>query len=158
MIRFSLTVSSGRAEDAEAGQEAVRAPHHRIPEIIGGYPSMISLLAEEQLRGRLAVAPRAVLTTSEVLTDDAEARIERAWSKPVQGYVSTEVGVIASGTLDDAGMHVCEEAVVEVVDEANRPVPPGTLGSKVLLTNLVNRTQPLIRYELPDASRVMQRR
>jgi phenylacetate-CoA ligase len=121
------------------------------PEVIGGYPSMISLLAEEQLRGRLDIAPRAVLTTSEVLTDDAEARIERAWSKPVQGYFSTEVGVIASGTLDHVGMHVCEEAIVEVVDEANRPVPPGTLGSKVLLTNLVNRTQPLIRYELLDA-------
>lgn len=28
---------------------------------------------------------------------------------------------------------------------------PGTFGSKVLLTNLVNHTQPLIRYELTDA-------
>jgi phenylacetate-CoA ligase len=29
-------------------------------------------------------------------------------------------------------------------------VPPGAAGSKVLLTNLVNRAQPLIRYELSD--------
>ena len=121
------------------------------PEVIGGYPSVIALLAEEQLRGRLAIAPRVVLTTSEVLTDDAAARIESAWTTPVQGYFSTEVGVIAAGSLDHVGMHVCEEAMVEVVDDANRPVPPGTLGSRVLLTNLVNRTQPLIRYELSDA-------
>jgi phenylacetate-CoA ligase len=46
---------------------------------------------------------------------------------------------------------VCEEAIVEVVDEDNRPVPPGTLGSRLLLTNLVNYAQPLIRYELSDA-------
>ena len=95
--------------------------------------------------------PRVVLTTSEVLTEDAAARIESAWTKPVEGYFSTEVGVIAADSLDHVGMHVCEEAIVEVVDEANQPVPPGTLGSKVLLTNLVNYTQPLIRYELSDA-------
>jgi len=131
--------------------EMISALDRYQPEVIGGYPTVIALLAEEQLRGRLAIAPRVVLTSSEVLTDDAAARIESAWTTPVQGYFSTEVGVIASGSLDHVGMHVCEEAIVEVVDEANRPVPPGMLGSRVLLTNLVNRTQPLIRYELSDA-------
>ena len=49
-------------------------------------------------------------------------------------------------------MHVAEESVVvEVVDEAGRPVEPDRPGSKVLLTNLVNRAQPLIRDELADA-------
>ena len=122
--------------------------------MIGGYPSVIALLAEEQLRGRLAISPRVVLTSSEVLTEDAAARIEAAWVKPVQGYFSTEVGVIAADSLDQVGMHVSEEAIVEVVDEDNRPVPPGTLGSRVLLTNLVNYAQPLIRYELSDAVRL----
>jgi phenylacetate-coenzyme A ligase PaaK-like adenylate-forming protein len=111
----------------------------------------MGMLAEEQLQGRLAISPRVVLTTSEVLTDDSAARIESAWTTPVEGYFSTEVSVIASGSLDHVGLRVCEEVIVEVVDEANQPVPPGTLGSKVLLTNLVQRTQPLIRYELSDA-------
>ena len=31
-----------------------------------------------------------------------------------------------------------------------RPVPPGQPGSKLLLTNLYNYTQPLIRYEVSD--------
>ncbi len=131
--------------------EMVAALDDYQPEVIGGYPSVIALLAEEQLQGRLSIAPRVVLTSSEVLTDDAAARIEAAWTKPVQGYFSTEVGVIAAGSLDHVGLHVCEEAIVEVVDDDNRPVPPGTLGSKVLLTNLVNYAQPLIRYELSDA-------
>ena len=131
--------------------EAVAALDAYQPEVLVGYPSMITLLAEEQLGGRLAIAPRVVLTTSEVLTDDAAARIEAAWTAPVQGYFSTEVGVIACSSVDNVGMHVCEDAIVEVVDDRGRPVPPGTLGSKVLLTNLVNLTQPLIRYELSDA-------
>jgi len=41
-------------------------------------------------------------------------------------------------------------ACLEVVDGAGQPVPAGTAGSKVLLTNLYNRVQPLIRYEISD--------
>ncbi len=152
-------IAAMQAGRSGAPRISVMTPLHEMipaleayqPEVIGGYPSVISLLAEEQLRGRLAIAPRVVLTTSEVLTDDAAWRIEAAWTKPVQGYFSTEVGVIASGSLDHVGMHVSEEAIVEVVDDANHPVPPGTLGARVLLTNLVNLSQPLIRYELSDA-------
>ena len=142
---------SPRLSVATRLDEMVSALQAYQPEVIGGYPSVIALLAEEQLQGRLAIAPRIVLTTSEVLTQDAAARIEAAWTKPVEGYFTTEVGVVAAGSLDHVGLHVCEEAIVEVVDEDNRPVPPGMLGSKVLLTNLVNHIQPLIRYELSDA-------
>jgi len=41
--------------------------------------------------------------------------------------------------------------VVEIVDDRDRPVPPGTAGAKVLVTNLASRTLPLIRYEISDA-------
>lgn len=131
--------------------EMVAALNAYRPEVIAGYASMMGALAEEQLQGRLEISPRIVLTTSEVLTDGAAARIAWAWAKPVEGYFSTEVVVIAAGSLDHVGLHVCEDVIVEVVDEANRPVPPGMPGSKVLLTNLVQRTQPLVRYELSDA-------
>ena len=131
--------------------EMVAALNAYEPEALAGYPSVLSLLAEEQLQGRLRIDPRLVLSTSELLTENAASRIEAAWTMPVEGYFSTEVGVIASASLDRVGMHVCEEAIVEVVDESGEPVPPGELGAKVLLTNLVNRAQPLIRYELSDA-------
>ena len=48
-------------------------------------------------------------------------------------------------------MHLYEDLVVtEVVDDANRPVPMGTFGAKVLVTVLFSRTLPLIRYEMSD--------
>ena len=122
------------------------------PEVLIGYPSVIAAVAEEQLQGRLDIGPRVVVTASEVLTDDAAQTIESAWgSEPVDMYASTELGMIAIGSLDRVGMHVCEEGIVEVVDEDGNPVPPGEPGSKVLLTNLVNTAQPLIRYELTDS-------
>lgn len=40
--------------------------------------------------------------------------------------------------------------IIELVDDDNRPVAGGTPSAKVLLTNLHNHTQPLIRYELTD--------
>ena len=121
------------------------------PEFLVSYPSLLAILAEEQLSGDLDIAPRVVVTVSEVLTDDAAQRIEQAWAKPVDMYASTEVGVVAIGSLDHVGLHVCEEAIVEVVDEHGAAVPPGVPGSKVLLTNLVNLAQPLVRYELADS-------
>jgi len=59
--------------------------------------------------------------------------------------------MIASGCPAGVGMHLWEDlALVEVVDEHDRPVPPGVPGHRVLLTNLVNRVQPLIRYAISD--------
>jgi phenylacetate-CoA ligase len=40
--------------------------------------------------------------------------------------------------------------IVELVDARNQPVTDGATSAKVLVTNLHNRTQPLIRYELTD--------
>jgi len=50
-----------------------------------------------------------------------------------------------------AGLRVFEDQVqLEVVDDGHRPVAPGEPGRRLLVTNLFNRTQPLIRYELND--------
>jgi phenylacetate-CoA ligase len=48
-------------------------------------------------------------------------------------------------------MHLFEDLfIVENVDADGEPVADGEVGHKVLLTNLFNLTQPLIRYELSD--------
>jgi phenylacetate-CoA ligase len=41
--------------------------------------------------------------------------------------------------------------IIELVDARNGPVAPGVPSTKVLVTNLYNLTQPLIRYELADS-------
>jgi phenylacetate-CoA ligase len=62
---------------------------------------------------------------------------------------------LAAECQQHRGLHLFEDlSIVEVVDESNQPVPPGTFGAKVLLTVLWSRTQPLIRYELGDSLRL----
>lgn len=131
----------------------VEALNDYQPEAMLSYPSVLGDLAEQQLEGRLAIAPRVVVSTSEVLTEDAARRMEDAWGiRPMSAYAATEAVPLATGSPEHVGMHVCEHSLVlEVVDAENRPVEPGEPGAKVLLTNLVNQAQPLIRYELTDS-------
>ena len=133
--------------------EMVEALNAYQPEALIAYASTVGALADEQLEGRLHIQPELISTTSEVLTDETEERIEAAWGRPpVNAYAATEAPGIAIGSHDHVGMHVFEGSVViEVVDESGSPVPPGVAGTKVLLTSLINRAQPLIRYELTDA-------
>jgi phenylacetate-coenzyme A ligase PaaK-like adenylate-forming protein len=118
-----------------------------------GYSSAIALLAAEQLAGRLRIAPRVTGVSGEVLTEDGRDRIVRAWgAAPASLYSTTEVPMVAASPTGGAPLAPCDDvAVVEVVDERNRPVPPGVHGHKVLVTSLVNRALPLIRYELSDS-------
>jgi phenylacetate-coenzyme A ligase PaaK-like adenylate-forming protein len=133
--------------------ETVEALNEYQPEALLAYASVVGALADEQLDGRLAIAPDLIVTTSEVLTDETERRIAAAWGRQaVNAYAATEAPGIAIASRDHVGMHVFEDSLVlEVVDDDGAPVPPGQPGSRVLLTNLVNRAQPLIRYELTDA-------
>jgi len=122
------------------------------PEALVAYASVAALLAGEQLDGRLAISPELVVTTSEVRTAEMAARITAAWSRaPFDLYASTETGMLAGECEHHTGLHVfADQTLLEVVDETGRPVPAGIEGHRLLATNLVNRTQPLIRYELTD--------
>lgn len=47
--------------------------------------------------------------------------------------------------------HVNEDwTIVEAVDEDNRPVPFGQQSAKILITNLANFIQPIIRFKVTD--------
>jgi len=133
--------------------QLVQALNAFQPEAFPTNASIAALLAEEQLAGRLAIAPRIVACTSEVLTEDMRTRIHQAWTAELHElYATTEAAVLASTSPHHVGLHVWEDlALVEVVDADNQPVPPGVPGHKVLVTNLVNRAQPLIRYEISDS-------
>jgi phenylacetate-CoA ligase len=155
--RFGMSIDIGLHRvlrlDARAPLDELCAALERFrPDALIGYPSILALLALEQLDGRLAVAPRTVSTTSEVRTPEMTERIRAAWDvDPFDVYGITEAGIFAVDCEHHAGQHLFEDlALVEVVDEEGRAVPDGEPGARMLVTNLFNRTQPLIRYELED--------
>lgn len=128
------------------------------PEVLVAYASMVRMLAEEQLAGRLHIRPRALNCSSEVLTPEARARAREAWGVgPFEVYAATETGGIAAECDRHRGMHLFEDLViVEVVDGRHRPVPDGEAGERLLVTVLSSRTLPLIRYELTDCVRLAE--
>lgn len=122
------------------------------PNLLAGYPTMVRLLAEEKRAGRLAIEPRSVVTTSEPLTPEARAEITAAFGvAPANAFGSTEGLMGSSDPGEEAITFASDLAIAELVDEENRPVPAGTPSAKVLVTNLYNLAQPLIRYELTDS-------
>jgi phenylacetate-CoA ligase len=121
------------------------------PPVLGGYASMLTRLAHEARAGRLRITPALVSPTSETLLPEMRAVISAAFGAPVvDGFACTEglAGKAAPG--DDAFVFNTDMCIVELVDAANRPVAPGVPSAKVLVTNLYNLAQPLIRYELND--------
>jgi phenylacetate-CoA ligase len=92
-----------------------------------------------------------VTSGSELLTADMARRVKAAFGVAAFDFYSATEGLWAAQCSEHAGFHVFEEfAIVENVDADNQPVRVGEPGARVLLTNLANRVQPLIRYEIPD--------
>jgi phenylacetate-CoA ligase len=132
--------------------ELVEALNRFRPDVLNAYPSMAVLLAEEQLAGRLTLSLRTMSTSSELRTPEAAARIEEAFGvRPFDLYATTE-GLWGGECERHNGPHLFEEDVIaESVDENGHAVPDGMPGARLLVTNLANRVQPLIRLEVSDA-------
>ena len=132
--------------------------HALAPTIVSTYPSAAMLLAEERLAGRLRIDPREVWTGGETLAPAMREFIGQAFHCPVvDSYGASEFLSLAS-ECRSGQLHVNNDwAILESVDERGRPVPDGEMGATVLLTNLANAVQPLIRYDLGDRIRLHAR-
>ncbi|MBB6346996.1 hypothetical protein ACWGH8_22440 [Nonomuraea muscovyensis] len=121
------------------------------PSSLTGFSSMLGLLAGEQESGRLRIHPGLIIAGGEALTAENHARIASAFRAQVRSaYAATECGFLAYGCAHN-WLHVNSDwAVLEPVDAAHRPVSPGQPSHTVLLSNLANRVQPILRYDLGD--------
>ena len=122
------------------------------PAFLASYPTTLMMLASEQRAGRLRIAPSCVWSGGECLAPVAAAAIERAFGcLLVNEYGASECMSIGY-SCPRGWLHVNADWVfLEAVDADFRPVAPGTRSHTVLLTNLANRIQPVIRYDLGDS-------
>jgi phenylacetate-coenzyme A ligase PaaK-like adenylate-forming protein len=95
-----------------------------------------------------------VTGSSELFPAEVRERVAAAFGAPVVDQFGSSEGVLGVSAPDDPVIVLAGDlAVVELVDENFDPVPPGTTSAKVLVTNLMNPVQPLIRYVLDDRFR-----
>jgi phenylacetate-CoA ligase len=71
----------------------------------------------------------------------------------VQKYGTSELGVVAGACGDSPAMHVFEDLFHVEVLRHGKPAPAGEVG-RIVVTDLINTTMPLIRYEVGDVGRL----
>lgn len=121
------------------------------PVLLGAYASVLRLLATEQETGRLRLQPMLVVSTAEGLPRGERERIARVFSAPVREVYGCTESSYAAASCAQGWLHLLEDWVIlEPVDTDYRPVPPGVVSHTVLMTNLANRVQPILRYDVGD--------
>jgi phenylacetate-coenzyme A ligase PaaK-like adenylate-forming protein len=120
-------------------------------EALQGWPSIIRPLALEALAGRLVIAPTWVSVAGEVCTPPVREAVRAAWGIELSEFWGCSEGTYAFPCGVGEGMHIADDLVIlEAVDAQGNVVPYGQPADRVLLTNLYNLDQPLIRYDIAD--------
>lgn len=135
----------------DSAPDLVKALNAFSPKIIATYATAATLLADHAERGTLHIAPREIWTGGEPLGAGARAHIEQHLHCTVRNSYGASEFLAMGWECAHGQMHLnADWVILEPVDENYRPVPVGQPSSTVLLTNLANRVQPLIRYDLGD--------
>jgi len=141
MLDLTLTT------DAHVACIVKHAPSH-----IFTFPATLRLILWHcRDRGITFPGLRAVWTRSETV-DDALRRLcqDTLGVGIVSNYSSAETGYVALQCPSSTALHVQSEAcLVEILDAAANPVPPGASG-RVIVTPLHQFATPLLRYEIGD--------
>lgn len=142
---------------------SMREFHARLrrtrPALIEGYVGAMLEFAEFLAAEGLRVPSlRAVATTSAPLTANVRARLENVYGVPVYDeYRGSEINWMAGECRARNGLHVFTDLRrIEILDDDHQPVPDGTVGN-IVVTDLVNRVFPLIRYWAGDRGALLSR-
>ena len=132
--------------------QIVAALNDYQPAFLASYPTTLALLAAEQREGRLRISPACIWSGGECLAPATARAIEQAFGGVlINEYGASECMSIAF-SCREGWLHVnADWVVLEPVDRDYRPTPRGEASHSVLLTNLANRIQPVIRYDLGDS-------
>ena len=129
--------------------ETIKRVH---PRALAAYPTVLALLAQHIKDSRQS-APyvHSVLTGGEQMFEHQRSLVRDVFGKePFSRYGSRENALLGTECEQHRGFHMfAQDLVIEVVDDAGLPLPPGQEGH-ILITNLHSRGMPFIRYDTGD--------
>jgi phenylacetate-CoA ligase len=147
--RIELNTSGISAQDWKVFLAEVR---RKRPRVMLAYAQSAVLFAKHVRENDIRdIHFRSIITTSEVLFPEQRRLLEETFQAEVfNRYGSREVSVVASECERHTGLHVNADALLmEIQPDPSIPAPDG----KILITDLLNRSMPLIRYEIGDVGR-----
>jgi putative adenylate-forming enzyme len=130
-------------------EEIIHAIHQNQINILMAPPSLIRLLLPYQ--DKILVSLKKIITYAEVLEKEDKLQFEKAFkTKVIEIYQASEGQIASACRLGN--LHINEDLVyIEIYDENQQLIfAPNIVGHKMVLTNLINFAQPLIRYEMND--------
>ena len=155
---FSTFESGGPPSHCSGGtqplDEIVDGLNNARPAVqaLQAWPSLMRELALESIAGRLTIKPTWVAVAGEVCTPPVREAVRSAWGIEASEFWGCSEGTYAFPCGVGEGFHVADDLVIlEPADADGNPVPYGQPADRLLLTNLYNLAQPLIRYDLADA-------
>lgn len=122
------------------------------PGLLFGHAHSLFILAEYLLAQGRTLRPKGIIATSMMLLDAERRVIEQACEGvPVTNrYGCEEVSLIACECEQHRGLHLnADHVITEFLRDDGSPCAPGEDG-RLVVTELVNYGQPLLRYELGD--------
>ena len=143
-------VSAYDLTDAHLDAALAQLERHRLAHL-RGYPGSVYYLARRALETGWNRPLRSVATWGDTLFPHYRETIERAFATRVFDLYGIGEGMqIAAQCGEGQSYHLhALDVIVDVVDDAGRPVPPGVCGH-LILTRLHPGPMPLIRYRVGD--------
>jgi phenylacetate-CoA ligase len=120
------------------------------PNVLAGQPWVLKKLGCERRSKRLKLDLQAVIPVAEVLEPQIREEIQSNFNAPIREIYQASEGYLAA-SCEHGRLHLNEDIVVVQFDD--RPPgesDPSTLSRQMTITELLRRTQPIIRYRLDD--------
>jgi phenylacetate-coenzyme A ligase PaaK-like adenylate-forming protein len=125
--------------------EAVEGLNRFRPDLLTGYVTGLKTLADEYRAGRLKIRPMLLSAGGEPMSRNDQQWLEGVFGCPcVNVYATTEHIFMGAARSQDPGMTLFDDNIIVEMAEDH-----------ILVTNLFNRTMPLIRYRMSDTLRPM---
>lgn len=120
-----------------------------------GTPSFLKIILDKAtelgMDVRMDLHIRRAFVAAEMLPESLRAAIEELGTTVRQGYGTADLGCLGYECSELTGMHVPEDAIVEIVDPVTGTrVPNGRSGEVVATVN--RKTYPLLRFGTGDLS------
>jgi putative adenylate-forming enzyme len=130
-------------------EEIIASINQNQINILMAPPSLIRLFLP--FKEKILVSFKKIITYAEVLEKEDKLQFEKAFkTKVIEIYQASEGQIASACRLGN--LHINEDLVyIEIYDENQTLIDqPNVVGHQMVLTNLINFAQPLIRYEMND--------
>ena len=135
------------------GQTEIQVTMARTVRATGyvGTPSfLLTILGKAKEMGVDRLPFQVAQVGAEALPESLRRQFEEQYGIMVrQGFGTADIGMIAYECPEKSGMHLVEDAIVQVCDpQSGEPLPAGSIGEIVATVN--NHTYPMIRFGTGD--------